>query len=196
VVEEPNDLMESERLKEDIDRTRARMGGTIDEIQERLTPSRLLHDATATVREAGVDTMKRALFVAGQTAGRTAGRAKEASAAAAGYARTHPLPAALMLAGAALAMARVFAGRRAHPQDWDDTPRGGRQPANDTRSHPDYQDWAEPSNTTRSTATSMAGWVSQNPLAVGAAVAAAGTVAGLRWANRPGQALGDDTVRR
>jgi hypothetical protein len=196
VVEGPNNLMESERIKEDIDRTRARMSGTIDEIQERLTPSRLLHDATATVREAGVDTVKRAFSAAGQTAGRTAGRAKAASATAAGYARTHPLPTVLLLAGAALVMARALTGRRAIAEDWDDSPRGGRQPANDLRSQPEYQEWAEPSNTARSTATSMTGWATRNPLAVGAAVAAAGTVAGLRWANRPSQAIGDDTVRR
>ena len=46
MVERPDEL-ESERIQHDIERTRQQMSGTIDEIQERLTPSRLLHDATA-----------------------------------------------------------------------------------------------------------------------------------------------------
>ena len=108
----PDELVESERIRHDIDRTREQMSGTIDEIQERLHPARLLHDATATVREASVDSMKRAFERAGQTAGRTAGQAKAASSAAAGYARTHPLPTALLLAGLAVVVAKVLGGAR------------------------------------------------------------------------------------
>ena len=93
MVERPDEL-ESERIQQDIERTRQQMSGTIDEIQERLTPSRLLHEATASVREAGAGSVRRVLSHAGRAAGRTAGQARAASAAAAGYARSHPLPAA------------------------------------------------------------------------------------------------------
>ncbi len=119
----PDELIDSERIKHDIDRTREQMSGTIDEIQERLHPARLLHDATATVREASVDSMKRVFGRAGETAGRKAGEAKAASAAAADFARSHPLPAALLFAGLALVAAKVLGGSRrsmAESEDWDD----------------------------------------------------------------------------
>ena len=60
MVERPDEL-ESERIQQDIERTRQQMSGTIDEIQERLTPSRLLHEATASVREAGAGSVRRVL---------------------------------------------------------------------------------------------------------------------------------------
>ena len=197
MAERPGELAESERIRQDIDLTRERMSGTIDEIQERLHPARLLHDATATVRDAGVDSVKRVFEHAGRTAERTAGQAKVASAAAAGYARTHPLPTALLLAGLALVLARAVGGPRTTPSvdDVDDVPNGDRSAANDVRLRPEYQDWGEFSNGSRpTTAGSITSWMARNSLAVGAAVVAAGTVAGVRWANRPAQA--PDSVKR
>ena len=196
MAERPGELAESERIKQDIDLTRERMSGTIDEIQERLHPARLLHDATATVRDAGVDSVKRVLGRAGQTAERTAGQAKVASAAAASYARTHPLPTALFLAGLALVVAKALSTRRKTSivDDEEDVPNGGRAKANDVRLRPEYQDWGELSNGSRPTIASAASWMARNSLAVGAAVVAAGTVAGVRWANQSAQA--PDTVRR
>lgn len=192
--------MESERIKHDIDRIREQMSGTIDEIQERLTPSRLLHDATASVREATMDSARRVFRQAGRAAGRTAGQARAASARAADYAKAHPMPVALVLSGLALVVARAIAGRRREAPrdsmpDWD-LPRGGRERVNNVHVRREYQDWAEPASGARSTATSVSGWIAENPLAVGAAVAAAGTVAGLRWANQPGPVRGVDSVRR
>jgi len=197
VAERSGELADSERIRHEIERTREQMTGTIDEIQERLHPARLLHDATATVRDAGVDSVKRVFERAGQTAGRTAGQAKAASAAAAGYARTHPLPTALLLAGLALVLVKALGGRRATPSvhDEDDVPNGDSATANDIRLRPEYQDWGEPSNGSRPTFASATSWMARNSLAVGAAVVAAGTVAGVRWANnRPAQA--PDTVKR
>ena len=68
MVERPDEL-ESERIQQDIERTRQQMSGTIDEIQERLTPSRLLHEATASVREAGAGSVRRVLSQAGAPPG-------------------------------------------------------------------------------------------------------------------------------
>ena len=196
MAERSGELADSERIRHEIERTREQMTGTIDEIQERLHPARLLQDATATVRDAGVDSVKRVFERAGQTAGRTAGQAKAASAAAAGYARTHPMPTALLLAGLALVLAKALGGRRTTSvDDEDDVPNDGRAAANDIRLRPEYQDWGEPSNGSRPTFASATSWMARNSLAVGAAVVAAGTVAGIRWANsRPAQA--PDTVKR
>ena len=195
MAERPGELAESERIRQDIDLTRERMSGTIDEIQERLHPARLLHDATATVRDAGVDSVKRVFERAGRTAERTAGQAKVASSAAAGYARTHPLPTALLLAGLALVVAKALGGRRTTPMvDDADVPNGERSTANDVRLRPEYQDWGEPGNGSRPAAASVTSWMARNSLAVGAAVVAAGTVAGVRWASRPAPA--PDSVKR
>ena len=195
MAERPGELAESERIKQDIDQTRERMSGTIDEIQERLQPARLFHDATATVRDAGVDSVKRVFERAGRTAERTADQAKVASAAAAGYARTHPLPTALLLAGLALVVFKALGSRRTTATfDVDHVPNGDRSTANDIRLRPEYQDWGEPGNGSRPTAASATSWMARNSLAVGAAIVAAGTVAGVRWANRPAQP--PDAVRR
>ena len=207
MVERPDEL-ESERIQHDIERTRQQMSGTIDEIQERLTPSRLLHEATASVREAGAGSVRRVLSHAGRAAGRTAGQARAASAAAAGYARSHPLPAALVLSGLALVLARTFLHRRQSPSTlngvefngWDEAP-DGRAPLNDLQQHHDFHDWAEPSHAVRRiTSSSNTSWIAENSLAVGAAVAAAGTVVGLTWANQRAPVAapveGTETVRR
>ena len=74
-------------------------------------------------------------------------------------------------------------------------PDGGARPGNDCDVQPEFQDWAEPSNGARPT-TSVTSWMARNSLAVGAAVAAAGTVVGLRWANQRARAQAPDTVRR
>jgi hypothetical protein len=167
------------------------MSGTIDEIQDRLTPSRILHKATASVRDASADSMRRVLSQAGRTAGRTAGQARAASAAAADFARSHPLPAALALSGLALTvvLARAFAGRRRSTASVSGMGVDGMDV------HPELQDWAEPSNGARPT-TSVTSWIAENSLAVGAAVAAAGTVVGLSRANQRARAEATDTVRR
>jgi hypothetical protein len=44
----------TEAIRDDIEHTRAKMSGTIDEIQERLSPTRLVNEAKETVREATV----------------------------------------------------------------------------------------------------------------------------------------------
>lgn len=151
------DELESEQIQQQIARTREQMSGTIDEIQERLAPSRILHDATASIRVAGADSVRRVVSHAGRTAGRTAGHVQAASSAAASYAKSHPLPTALLLSGVALVLARAFTSRREAP---------------------------------------LTRWIAENPLAVGAAVAAAGTVAGLSRAARQIPVQGNGSVRR
>jgi ElaB/YqjD/DUF883 family membrane-anchored ribosome-binding protein len=202
---ERSDELESDRIQQDIERTRQQMSGTIDAIQERLRPSRILHDATASVREAGADSVRRVLSHAGLTAERTAGQARAASTAAAGYARSHPVPLAAVVGGLAVVLIRALViarRRRAHAvndvdfSQGDDSPAGGRAPLNDLHVHREFQDWAEPSNATRRTTSSLTSWLAENPLAIGAAVAAAGMVVGVSRANHEPPVLGTDSVRR
>lgn len=119
------------------------MSDTIDEIQDRLAPSRLLHEATASVRDASRESVRRAW----SQAGRTARQAQVASAVAATCARTNPMSATLLAAGVGLVLARRYMG-------------------------------------SRSGAVPSVSWLARNALAVGAAVVAAGTTAGVSWGRR------------
>lgn len=202
---ERSDELASDQIQHDIERTRQRMSGTIDEIQERLRPSRILHVATASVREASADSMRRVLSQAGRTAERTADQARAASAAATGYVRSHPVPAAAVIGGLALALIGAFISRRRRRtqavdgveySQWDESPAGGRAPINDLHVHREFQDWAEPSNTVRRTTSSLTSWFAENPLAIGAAVAAAGMVVGVSRADREPPVHGTDSIRR
>jgi ElaB/YqjD/DUF883 family membrane-anchored ribosome-binding protein len=78
-----------ERIREDIEQTRAQMSGTIDEIQERLSPKRLVNEAKETVRDATVGKVKDVMNNASESAGGIVERIKE-----------NPLPAALIGLGA------------------------------------------------------------------------------------------------
>jgi hypothetical protein len=83
---------------------------------------------------------------------------------------------------------------------WDEAPASGRAPLNGLQPHREFHDWAEPSHAARRTASSSTSWIAENSLAVGAAVAAAGTVVGLSWANQRAEVAapveGTETVRR
>jgi len=79
----------TEQIREEIEETRAQMSGTIDEIQERLSPRRLVNDATETVREAAVGKVRDVMETASGSAGGIVERIKD-----------NPVPAALIGIGA------------------------------------------------------------------------------------------------
>jgi hypothetical protein len=76
-------------IREEIEETRAQMSGTIDEIQARLSPRRLMNEAKETVREATVGKVQDVMNSAGESAGSIVDRIKE-----------NPVPAALIGIGA------------------------------------------------------------------------------------------------
>jgi hypothetical protein len=79
----------TDQIRGDIEETRAQMSGTIDAIQERLSPRRLVNQATETVRDAAVGKVKDLMNNAGESTGGLIDRIKE-----------NPIPAALMGLGA------------------------------------------------------------------------------------------------
>jgi hypothetical protein len=111
MAEEPNQV-EAERIKDDIERTRANMSGTIDEIQERLNPNNLVQQAKDSVRDATASKVKGALNTAGQAAKRAVGQAQTTGTRAVSTARQNPLPAALVASGVAWLMSRGLTSRR------------------------------------------------------------------------------------
>jgi ElaB/YqjD/DUF883 family membrane-anchored ribosome-binding protein len=76
------------QIRDDIEETRAQMGQTIDEIQERLSPQRLVNQAKDTVREATVGRAEQMVSDATDTA-KSAGQGFLATI------RENPIPAAL-----------------------------------------------------------------------------------------------------
>jgi Protein of unknown function (DUF3618) len=140
MAEEPNEV-ETDRIKANIERTRDNMSGTIDEIQERLTPSNLVQQAKESVREAAVDKLKgavttakgavdtasdagkralsgaseqgkRAMTTATRTARRAAAQARTTGTRAVSTARENPVGAALVASGVAWLMSSMTSRRR------------------------------------------------------------------------------------
>jgi len=79
----------TEAIKTDIEETRVQLSGTIDEIQERLSPTRLMNETKETVRDATVGKVTSMMSNAGRSAEGLADRIRE-----------HPVSAALIGAGA------------------------------------------------------------------------------------------------
>jgi len=79
----------TEAIKIDIEQCRVQLSGTIDEIQERLSPTRLINEAKETVRDATVRKATSMMSNAGRSAEGLADRIRE-----------HPVSAALIGAGA------------------------------------------------------------------------------------------------
>lgn len=84
---ETTNAVNPNRIREDIERTRDRMTGTIDELQDRLAPRRLVDDAKVAVKDAARDTLRQAARVASTSAERAAAQARRTGTAAMRQAR-------------------------------------------------------------------------------------------------------------
>ena len=98
---------ETERIKADIEDTRAEMGQTLNEIQERLSPEHLMGQVKETVREATIgkvervmervnDTISNVTEPAMEVMGRAGERLKETGSAVTNTVRRNPIPLALI----------------------------------------------------------------------------------------------------
>jgi hypothetical protein len=97
-------------IRAEIEETRAQMSGTIDEIQERLSPRRLMNDATETVREATVGKVRDVMDNASESAVSIVDRIKE-----------NPVPAAMIGLGAWW----LFRGGQGRRSSYSSTPKYG-----------------------------------------------------------------------
>ena len=93
---------DTERLRARIEETRTEMSETIDAIQDRLRPGRLMTDAKASVKEATVGRVRDLAIRAGDTAAGLAAHSSGASATVMSALRRNPVPAALIGASAGL----------------------------------------------------------------------------------------------
>ena len=112
---------ETERLRADIEDTRAEMGQTINEIQERLSPEHIIEQVKGSVREATIGKVERAMNTVGEKISDVAdpaldamGRAgtviKDTGAAMANTVRQNPIPAALIGLGLGMLVVNRWRG--------------------------------------------------------------------------------------
>ena len=101
---------DTDRLRAQIEETRAEMTETLDAIHDRLRPQRLMADATTSVKEATVDRVRDLTTRAGDTVARVAAQSFDTSATVMDAVRRNPVPVALIGASASLVL--VYALRR------------------------------------------------------------------------------------
>jgi len=186
---------ETQQIREEIAQTRAELGDTIDEIQERLTPSHLVEQAKEAVRGATMDKVQELTNQAGQTASHLVERTRDSTEALLERIREHPVP----VACAGLGLALLFTARRRATRDsdrahsgpahvWDrhsnEWPRATVQHASTGRSE-DHgmavtrRDIRRAAEVVRSSASRLQHTIRANPVAIGFAAVAAGVVVGL-----------------
>jgi len=189
----------TEALRNDIEQTRAQMSGTIDEIQERLSPTRLMNDAKETVRDATVGKVTGMMNSAGTSAAGIVDRVKE-----------NPMSAAMIGLGTWWLLTKLPHRRTSSPyssygrrygnygnyaesggirdEQFGWSSQGGgdardmREVANDaTEAISDYATRGQQrvGEITERTERQFNRWMRENPLAVGAAAIAVGAAIGL-----------------
>jgi hypothetical protein len=97
---------EPAEIRADIERTRAEMSETIEAIQEKLSPQRVMEQAKETVRDATVGRIKNMVETATDTAGDLADQVQDTAKQAVYYVRENSMPAALIGAGIAWLLMR------------------------------------------------------------------------------------------
>lgn len=108
-----DDDPETERIKADIEDTRAELGQTLNEIQERLSPEHVMDQVKDTVREATIGKVERIMQRASETIsnvtepameamGRAGEKLKETGSSVGNVIRQNPIPFALIGLGAGL----------------------------------------------------------------------------------------------
>jgi Protein of unknown function (DUF3618) len=102
----------TEQLRAQIEATRAEMSHTIDAIQARLSPSNLMAQAKATVREAAIGRAKHLARRARTATDDLAEQSADARAKMVRIAKANPVPAAVAGAAATWLLARALKGRR------------------------------------------------------------------------------------
>jgi hypothetical protein len=87
------------------------MAATIDSIQERLSPGRLVEQAKVRVRQATVDRLKEAADTVRYTASGLAARTADSRARLVDQTRRHPVPMALIGLGLGILVVRALTRR-------------------------------------------------------------------------------------
>jgi hypothetical protein len=109
MAQDPHDVTippaeETERLRSQIEETRAEMSETLEAIHERLRPGRLISDASETVKGAAASGVSDLAVRASDTASAVGSWLSEARYAVIEAVRRNPVPSALVSLGAVLVL--------------------------------------------------------------------------------------------
>ena len=118
---------EAARLRAEIEQTRAGMGETLDEIQQRLSPANIkeqvmeqvgeaVQSAKDTVREATIGRVEKVMENVGESMGRAGTVITETGSSVVGTIRQNPLPAALIGLGVGMLLMNRNRGRADYPR--------------------------------------------------------------------------------
>jgi ElaB/YqjD/DUF883 family membrane-anchored ribosome-binding protein len=124
VSETPDDAT---RIREQIEHTRANLSGTIEELQDRLRPEKLVSQASDAVKETARQKVRTMVNTASETAGRVAEQARSSASSVTEHMQHNPIPTALALGGLAWLMTR--SGRRRYSGYDDGSAMAGLVPA-------------------------------------------------------------------
>jgi ElaB/YqjD/DUF883 family membrane-anchored ribosome-binding protein len=153
-------------IRAEIVETRAEISETIDAIQEKLSPQRIMDDAKQTVRDATVGKVTTMMNTVTDKAADVGEQVQDQAQQAVSYVRDNPVPALLIGAGVTWLLMRSRAGRPAYYG-------GGRS------AYSDYSRGSRVSEYGRSAETTVERWLRENPLTVGTVALAAGAAIGL-----------------
>jgi ElaB/YqjD/DUF883 family membrane-anchored ribosome-binding protein len=198
-TDEPREGQASEddpaKIRAGIVETRAEMAETIDAIEEKLSPQRIVDEAKQAVHDATVGKVTTMMNTVTDKAADVGEQVQEQAQQAVSYVRDNPVPALLIGAGVAWLLMRSRGGRPAYGgrSAYEGYSRGsGYRVREDTRAaSATGTAWAETASDTagrvqqrvaeygRSAETTLERWLRENPLTVGTVALAAGAVVGL-----------------
>jgi ElaB/YqjD/DUF883 family membrane-anchored ribosome-binding protein len=186
-----------EKIRAEIVETRAEMSETIDAIQEKLSPQRLMDEAKQNVRDATVGKVTTMMNTVTDKAADVGEQVQDQAQQAVSYVRDNPVPALLIGAGVTWLLMRSrgrstysdYGGRSSYT-GYAGEP--GYRSRRETMSRPESgTSWTETASDTaerlqqrvseygRSAETTLERWMRENPLTVGTVAIAAGAVVGL-----------------
>lgn len=110
---------ETSTIRAEIEQKRADISGTLDEIQDRLTPRNLVSQATDSVRGATSSRLRQVRGAASGAATRVASTTRQAASRTAEQAKEHPWSAAAAAAGVGLAAWWLGSRRSRVEEDWE-----------------------------------------------------------------------------
>jgi ElaB/YqjD/DUF883 family membrane-anchored ribosome-binding protein len=189
-------------IRAEIVETRAEMSETIDAIQEKLSPQRIMDEAKQNVRDATVGKVTTMMNTVTDKAAEVGEQVQDQAQQAVTYVRDNPVPALLIGAGVAWLLMRSRGGRSSYAGYSGYGGRstysgysgagGSRYRVREDRPASEMEtSWTEAASDTagqmqrrmseygRSAETTLERWLRENPLTVGTVALAAGAVVGL-----------------
>ena len=197
--------MQVETLRSDMEETRAQIGGTLEQLEERLAPGNLAGDAATAVKDAASRRMERMMNTASERVNEMTERTREAAGAIAERAGSNPWPAVLVGAGLGYLLYHALSeneyrgdsswNARGYPRDYPEgravayTPESGRHesaagsyaegPTVREFAHRGGRQLARAGRKASTFASRGARMVRDNPIGFGIAALAAGAAVGL-----------------